>query len=343
MLPALVTDSLTAYRIVFAAEMALAGVIGVLLVADALRRLGRREEDRRVALTAIALLPLLLGGVILTRFDLLPAALVAGALVLLVAGRHEAGALVLGIGVAVKLYPAVLVPLAAVAAYRRGGSRALLATVALAAAPAVLLYLPFLVVGLDGVLDSFGRQLGRPLQIESLGAGILLALHHTLGISLEWASGSGSQNLTGGAADTLAVVQGLAQVIAVALVWIAFSRGAMTPERLVRYAAAAVVAFVALSKVLSPQFLVWLLLLVPLVGGARSRLALWLMALACLLTALWFPARYWELVREFDPLASWLVLTRGATLVALLLVLTWPAREPAPARSRSPVPSPGRT
>ena len=342
-LPALVTDSLTAYRIVFAAEMALAGVIGVLLVADALRRLGRREEDRRVALTAIALLPLLLGGVILTRFDLLPAALVAGALVLLVAGRHEAGALVLGIGVAVKLYPAVLVPLAAVAAYRRGGSRALLATVALAAAPAVLLYLPFLVVGLDGVLDSFGRQLGRPLQIESLGAGILLALHHTLGISLEWASGSGSQNLTGGAADTLAVVQGLAQVIAVALVWIAFSRGAMTPERLVRYAAAAVVAFVALSKVLSPQFLVWLLLLVPLVGGARSRLALWLMALACLLTALWFPARYWELVREFDPLASWLVLTRGATLVALLLVLTWPAREPAPARSRSPVPSPGRT
>jgi hypothetical protein len=342
-LPALVTDSLTAYRIVFAAEMALAGVIGVLLLADALRRLGRREEDRRVALTAIALLPLLLGGVILTRFDLLPAALVAGALVLLVAGRHEAGALVLGIGVAVKLYPAVLVPLAAVAAYRRGGSRALLATVALAAAPAVLLYLPFLVVGLDGVLDSFGRQLGRPLQIESLGAGILLALHHTLGISLEWASGSGSQNLTGGAADTLAVVQGLAQVIAVALVWIAFSRGAMTPERLVRYAAAAVVAFVALSKVLSPQFLVWLLLLVPLVGGARSRLALWLMALACLLTALWFPARYWELVREFDPLASWLVLTRGSTLVALLLVLTWPAREPAPARSRSPVPSPGRT
>ena len=130
---------------------------------------------------------------------------------------------------------------------------------------------------------------------------------------------------------------------AVVLVWIAFSRGAMTPERLVRHAAAAVVAFVALSKVLSPQFLVWLLFLVPLVGGARSRVALWLLALACLLTALWFPARYWELVREFDPLASWLVLARGATLLALLLVLTWPATEPAPARSRSPAPSPGRT
>ena len=72
-------------------------------------------------------------------------------------------------------------------------------------------------------------------------------------------------------------------------------------------------------------------------------LALALMTAACALTALWFPARYWELVREFDPLASWLVLARGATLVALLAVLMWPATERAPARSRSPAPSPGRT
>ena len=128
------------------------------------------------------------------------------------------------------------------------------------------------------MLDSFGRQLGRPLQIESLGAGVLLALHQAFGTSLEWASGSGSQNLTGTAADVLAVLQGIAQVAAVALVWVSFARGPSTPERLVRHAAAAVVAFVALGKVLSPQYLVWLVLLVPLVGGPRSRAALWLTA-----------------------------------------------------------------
>ena len=68
-----------------------------------------------------------------------------------------------------------------------------------------------------------------------------------------------------------------------------------------------------------------------------------LTALACALTAVWFPARYWDLVREFDPLASWLVLCRGVTLVALLAVLTVTARERESARSRSPAPSPGRT
>ena len=94
---------------------------------------------------------------------------------------------------------------------------------------------------------------------------------------------------------------------------------------------------------LSPQFLVWLVLLVPLIGGPRSRPALTLTVVACALTAVWFPALYWELVREFDPLASWLVLLRGLTLVALLAVLTLPATEREPARSRSPAPSPGRT
>jgi hypothetical protein len=342
-LPALLTESLTAYRVVFVTEMAIVGAIGVLLVGLALHRLGRREGERWLALAAVALLPVFLGGVILTRFDLVPATLVAAALVLLITGRERAAALTVGAGIAVKLYPALLVPLLGVSAWRRGGRRELAIVLALAAAPMLLVYVPFLIVAPDGVADSIRRQIGRPLQIESLGAGVLLALHHTAGLSLDWASGSGSQNLQGTAADSIAVLQGVLQVVAVALVWVGFARGRPTPERIVRYAAASVVAFVALSKVLSPQFLVWLLLLVPLVGGPRSRAALSLLALACALTAVWFPARYWDLVREFDPLSSWLVLVRGATLLALLAALILPAREPAPARSRLPAPSPGRT
>ena len=340
--PALVTDSLTAFRVVFAAEMALAGAVGVLLLAAGLGRLGTGLADRRVALSVVALVPLLLGGVILTRFDLVPAAIVAGAMFLLVSGRLRAGAFVIGIGIAVKLYPAVFVPLVGIVAWRRGGRRELGPVLGLVVAPVIVAYLPFLVAAPDGVLDSIGRQVGRPLQIESLGAGMLLAVHHSVGTSLGWASSSGSQNLTGTGADTLAVLQGIAQVAAVVLVWVSFWRGPASPERLVRHAAAAVVAFVALSKVLSPQFLVWLVLLVPLVVAARGRAPLWLLTAACAVTAVWFPARYWELIKEFDPLASWLVLVRGVLLLVLLAVLMSPAREPAPARSRSPVPSPDR-
>ena len=240
-------------------------------------------------------------------------------------------------------HSSLLLPPLAIDAWRRGGRRELAIVLGLAVTPILLAYAAFLVVAPDGVLDSLGRQVGRPLQIESLGAGVLLALHHGFGTGLGWTSGSGSQNLTGAGAGALAVVQGLAQVAAVVLVWISYARGPSTTERLVRHAAASVVAFVALSKVLSPQFLVWLVLLVPLVGGPRRRTALALTAVACALTAVWFPARYWDLVRDFDPLVSWLVLLRGLVLLGLLAALTWPATEPAPSRSPSPVPSPGRT
>jgi hypothetical protein len=323
--------------------MAIVGVLGVLVLDVALRRLELPRRERVLSLAVVALAPLLLGGVILTRFDLVPALLVVGAVALAVAGRRRAAALVVGIGAAVKLYPALLLPPLAIDAWRRGGRRELAIVLGLAVTPILLAYAAFLVVAPDGVLDSLGRQAGRPLQIESLGAGVLLALHHAFGTGLGWTSGSGSQNLTGAGAGALAVVQGLAQVAAVVLVWISYARGPSTTERLVRHAAASVVAFVALSKVLSPQFLVWLVLLVPLVGGPRRRAAIALTAVACALTAIWFPARYWDLVRDFDPLSSWLVLLRGLVLLGLLAALTWPATERAPARSPSPVPSPGRT
>ena len=342
-LPALVTGTVHAYRIAFVAELALVGVVAVLLLDAVLRRLELPRRERILSLAVVALAPLLLGGVILTRFDLVPAALVLAALALAVTGRRRAAALVVGVGAAVKLYPALLLPPLAIDAWRRGGRRELAIVVGLAVAPVALAYIAFFAVAPDGVLDSLGRQIGRPLQIESVGAGLLLALHQAFGMGLGWTSGSGSQNLTGTGAGVLAALQGVAQVVAVVLVWVAYARGPSTAERLVRYGAASVVAFVALSKVLSPQFLVWLVLLVPLVGGPRRRATLALTVVACALTAVWFPARYWDLVRDFDPLVSWLVLLRGLVLLGLLAALTWPATEPAPSRSPSPVPSPGRT
>ena len=342
-LPALVTGTVHAYRIAFVAELALVGVVAVLLLDAVLRRLELPRRERILSLAVVALAPLLRGGVILTRFDLVPAALVLAALALAVAGRRRAAALVVGVGAAVKLYPALLLPPLAIDAWRRGGRRELAIVVGLAVAPVALAYIAFFAVAPDGVLDSLGRQIGRPLQIESVGAGLLLALHQAFGMGLGWTSGSGSQNLTGTGAGVLAALQGVVQVVAVVLVWVAYARGPSTAERLVRYGAASVVAFVALSKVLSPQFLVWLVLLVPVVGGPRRRAALALTVVACALTAVWFPARYWDLVRDFDPLVSWLVLLRGLVLLGLLAALTWPATEPAPSRSPSPVPSPGRT
>ncbi|HYZ19226.1 MAG TPA: hypothetical protein VE615_06760, partial [Gaiellaceae bacterium] len=115
-------------------------------------------------------------------------------------------------------------------------------------------------------------------------------------------------------------------------IWLVFARGPATPERLVLASAAALVAFIALGKVLSPQFLIWLLPVVPLLGGRRGLYASGLLAASLVLTQLWFPYRYWDLALRFDELASWLVVTRDAVLLGLLTLLVAALRDRDPDR-----------
>jgi hypothetical protein len=75
--------------------------------------------------------------------------------------------------------------------------------------------------------------------------------------------------------------------------------------------------------VLSPQFLIWLIPVVPLVYGRRGLVATALLAAALVVTQLWFPYRYWNLALHFGALESWLVLVRDLVLVALFLYLAW--------------------
>jgi Glycosyltransferase family 87 len=266
----------------------------------------------------VAVSPLLLGSVMLSRFDLWPAALTLGALALLLGGRFRLGLALLGVATAAKLYPAVLVPIAVAHVWRsRGRREALIAAGAFAVALAAIVA-PFAVLAPERVWDAVWRQAERPLQLESLGAGLLLASHHLFGLELTMESSHGSQNLAGDAAEALAVLSTLLQAAALVAIWVWHARGPATRQRLLTAAAAAVTAFVAFGKVLSPQFLIWLIPLVPLVGLAATGL----LAAALVLTQLWFPFRYWELALEFDPLASALVLARDLLLVALTVMLT---------------------
>ncbi len=316
--PALVSDDQPGFRDAFEWLMAAFGVATVLLVAVCLRGLDASGRRTAAALALAATFPLLLGSVVLTRFDLYPAAFVVAALAALVHERDRLGFGLLGGAVAVKLYPGVLVPLALAYVWRRRGRREALVGLGICVGVVALAFLPFLVVAPDGVAHSLGRQLSRPLQIESLGSAFFLAAHHLVGLDVEMRSGHGSQNLHGTGTAAAAVLLSLAQIAT--LVWIWLRRPA-SREELIRWSAAALVAFVALGKVLSPQFLIWLAPVVPLVGGVRGLRASALTAAALVLTQLWFPSRYWDLARELDPVPSTLVLARDLVLVALLVVL----------------------
>jgi hypothetical protein len=324
---------LAAYRAGFEAEMLLCGALALAFMLSVLMQLEAGRVRLMLALGLAASAPLLLGSVVLSRFDLWPAALTAGALAALVTGKERLGSGLLGLGFAAKLYPAALLPLALTWAWRRRGRREAAFCAGAFAVVALACFVPFLVLAPDGLLDAITRQTNRPLQIETLGAGFLLVAHQVFGLGITMDSNHGSQNLAGTLPDVLAAVQTVIQLAAVVAVWGWFARGPATGERLVRAAAATVCAFVAFGKVLSPQFLIWLIPLVPLVRGRRGLAAGGLFAFALVVTQLWFPFHYWELALRFRALPSWLVLARDLILVALFAVLVWPKRSVAPAGS----------
>ena len=212
-----------------------------------------------------------------------------------------------------------------------------------------LVLAPFVVLSPSGVWHLAQYHLDRPLQIESTGAAYLLTLHVLADIPLRVVYGFGSQGLGGHGPDVVALISTVAlAVIVVAIAWTLFAllRRARFPgdaRLLVAATAATMAALLAGGKVLSPQFVIWLLPAGFLVCGPYGWGAFAGTAGVMVLTQLYFPDRYWDLVAfQHGPIA--LLALRDAALL-VLVALAWPRRSVERARGRTlptrAVPVPG--
>jgi hypothetical protein len=143
-----------------------------------------------------------------------------------------------------------------------------------------------------------------------------------------------SNGLVGGAAGGVQTVFAILLAAAVVLIVALVVRGPPEEGTLLLGSLAALLAFAALGKVLSPQFLSWLVPFAPLAWVRGQRALALLLAAAVLLTQLEFPARYMSLVSERTSTIL-LVAARNAVLLAALALtlarLAGSARSPRPA------------
>jgi hypothetical protein len=314
-LPGLAGTGEETFRLAFAAwTLVLAGA--VVLLCGALAAL--TGGDRRRALFAAALAPLACGALLRTHFDLAPVVLVLAALWLVCADRPRAGLALLGIGALVKGFPLVAIPV--VLAWLLGHGRrreavqgALVCLAVLVAGAGMAL-----AVAPDGALDAVRYHLERPVQLESAPATGVLFLDALGAGEAQSIQSHRSDGLQHPAAGALAAVGLLAMLAALAAV-VARSRNG--PRALVLGALTAVLAFAVLGKVLSPQYLLWLVPLAALAFAWRLHSLAAALAAAAVLTQLEFPVRYFDLV-EREPVAVVLVALRNiALLTALALAL----------------------
>lgn len=304
----------TTYEVSFAVLMA-----GCLVAAQQLaaRLAGGGRERATVAWMFVAL-PVLIGASLRTHFDALPIAIALGGLLALSRDRYALGFALLGVGTMTKLFPGLLAVIALVwLGFGRGQWRAALRGGAIFTAVVVAISLP---LSGAGYVDSFQFHLDRPVQIESSAASVLFALggSEVTGTNLR-PDRFKSNGLDGGHADAVERVFVLLLVLALwSIAWLASRRPDV--RQMVLCGFAALLAFVTLGKVFSPQYVIWLAPFAALAWVWGRRAVALLTGAAIVLTQVEFPSRYFDLINVQTEVVV-IVAARNALLLAALGVL----------------------
>jgi hypothetical protein len=302
----------TGYAATFKWCMAACGAAALALLVATLASAGASRARVWAAAGVAGVAPLAVGPIFLNAYDLWPALLVGAALLLLIRRRDTLAFAFLGAAVAAKIYPLAALPVAALAVWGDGGREALRRPLAAFAGVLTLTHLPFLVLGPGGLRFSYWVQLKRGLQLESLGGSLLLAADK-LGLYTATLhdQAPGSKNVIGPFAQGVATLTSVVQAAAVLLVaWVFVRRGGALLTAIV----ASVVAFVAFGKVFSPQFVDWLVPLVPAAGVAASAVLLGVLVLTRALFD-----HYLDVYAGGD--AVWILVARNLVVVGLLALL----------------------
>lgn len=291
------------------------------------------------------------------RYDLFPALLTALALLAVLERRPAPAGVALGLGVAAKLYPAMLGPI--LLAYYLAGKdgRAALRLIAGGSAGLGAVFVPFALQRPEILFSFLSYHMLRGIQAETLPAGILM-LGHVLGLtSLRIEFNFGALHLITPLADAILTWLPLVPVV-LAIVLLAScygrfreeqrARGLPEVDSLIAYCFIVLLAFILTNKVFSPQYLVWLLPVAPLLR--RRYLAP--LAVAFALTIYLYPFTYDDLIGLKAPhvvilnvrnllllgLMVWLLVDYAPQPVARRLARWWRGLWPPP----SPSPT-GRT
>ena len=277
------------------------------------------------AYVAAVLFPIgvaLIGTIVLNRYDVAVALLIAIFLLCLAAGWYTAAGFVIGMGFALKITPAALLPLVLLlAGPPRRWAWPLVAFFAAAIAP----FVPYVLKSWSGVWHTFQYHLERPLQIESV-LGTPQLLGQLLGADwASWAWSHGSHSLVAPGVGFLADMSGGLTLLAVATVyliaWLRRRRLRTAPADQALVVLALLLALMTFGKVLSPQYFIWILPAWALVA-ARDRWLAVLGGLTLALTQAEFPALYWNLLdMQKAPLA--IVVARNTLLLVTFAVTLW--------------------
>ena len=332
--PLLLTDSQMGYYTGFAAEMGLVSLLALALTVWGgvrLKLLPRSAVGRVLALSCLS--ALFLGHLFTTRLDPGCALFLVLSLLAAVSHRPILAGLSLSLATGLKLVPILTLPLFILfwmKSERKGDSLKFLVSFLIFCG---LIFIPPALSGGERFWAMFWMHGGRTVSVDST-FGSLLALHGAAGGEQRLEKTSGSINVAGPLARKLAGISTLLVLLGVGWVSFLFFRaGPASGGGLVRAVLALLLLSIFLGKVFSPQYLIWVWPWVFLVGEDEDWTDRGLFLVLMLLTQLVYPHLYGGL-KEFQPLAVGVLVSRNALLGFLCYRWLRPWLRPEPVESR---------
>jgi uncharacterized membrane protein len=276
------------YAFLFLLENILFSTINMLLLLRVVSVYASQPQRIRV-LVFYTLFTLIISPVLLWRYDLFPTVLTVVALVAVLSNRPTLAGISLGLGVAAKLYPLMLLPVFTVYFFTNKSYRAILNIWLGTLGTVFLSFLPFLITTKDKLFSFLDYHKERGLQIESLPAGLISLVHKWGLIELKTVAGYGSRNIVSPLDDiVLAVLPLLLIILYISMLvscWYRFREERskselMKVDSLVAYTLLALLIFIITNKVFSPQYIVWI---IPFAALLKPRYAIFMLGV-CITT-----------------------------------------------------------
>lgn len=327
--PALFTDDMDTYRLLFTLWMALIATFGMWLAARLAQRPSFATSPARLVAWGAAA-ALALGVVVTHRYDAAIGALLCMTAWGALNRRPGLAGAALGLAIASKGLPILAAPGLALWYARERQWRALGTATLISVITVLAVVGPALWVAGGSIIEAVGYHANRPLQIESTAAALVGLVARP---SLQVIHSHGSINIVGPAADWARGLTGVFTVLgllaAYSLSWwqLRACTSQVGRERLLLAAMLVpLAACMVTAKVFSPQYLVWLLPLATLLAVSGARASAWIWLGICAASQVIYPAGYHAL-GHLAPWACALVALRNLTLAGWGTALV--ARAPA--------------
>ncbi len=314
--------SLAQYKNFYLFEHVLFSLAASIIVLTLFKNLQTRNRRIVEPIAVLTIAMVICAPIIPWRYDLFPALLTILSLYLIINKKPVASGISIGIAVAAKLYPAVLIPIFMIYALVKNDLRSLKRFV-IGGGISVITLIPFIILAPNSFTSFLTYHQERGLEIESVMSGLILLGKMAGILPAKIVYNYTAFHLSSPYAD---IILRWLPYIAITLFAIIYAscyiqfkkafkaKNEIPTDSLLAYSILALLIFMGTNKVFSPQYIIWILPFFPLMRLRYASLFL----IISFLTIMIFPVGF-KLLIDANQLGIILLNLRNGLIVILTL------------------------